>query len=349
MTRRVSDVKRDDPTWPAMPAQVEAALSRWAAEHPARCRLVAEPAPSGHSVYVAEVGAVTNQDDRDRGTAEVLVVQPHAQEPAATPAIMELLSELVTGHRLDGSAADLPGVSRDEILGACRLWVNPLGNPDGRSRMPTVCWTPEFGRDEKRFYCNGKERGGGAILDVRSKAMRLDEVDLDPRYPVGCRLEHCGGGLYADPRGWPGDLASNPTTLARLLRRLLPQRSITVAVEMHQSDIPDHCYLILADLEDPEMNQRTEALTAKVENAWRAAGYPVGPRVYARAPGFVRGIHQGSPGRPPVLCVEVGEGMGVPSPWMTPDRQKKAGLIALHAVLEAVVEETQGTRVVTRG
>jgi len=45
------------------------------------------------------------------------------------------------------------------------------------------------------------------------------------------------------------------------------------------------------------------------------------------------GIHQDGAGRPPVLCVEVGEGLGQPAPWMTPARQKEAGVIALHAML----------------
>ena len=36
MSRLTSAVKTDDPTWLAMPEQVEAALSRWAAEHPKR-------------------------------------------------------------------------------------------------------------------------------------------------------------------------------------------------------------------------------------------------------------------------------------------------------------------------
>ncbi|MBI3972400.1 MAG: hypothetical protein HY332_14060 [Chloroflexi bacterium] len=319
----------DNPTWPAMPEQVEALSLRWAAEYPARCRLVSEPSPSGYDVYVVDVRTPCTADTPSNNVPHALVVQPHAQEPAATPAIMEFLSELITGRRLDGTRTSLPS----KALAACRFSVNPVGNPDGRSRMPTVCWTPAFSREEKRFYCNGKERDGGAILDERSKAMRLSEVDLDPRYPVGCRLEHCGGGLYADPRGWPGDLESNPTTLARILRRILPQHRYTLAVEMHQSEVHDFPYILLAEHGDARAQANAADLGAAIENAWRAAGYPVGPCVRLPATGFVHGIHTFGAGRPPVLCIEVGEGMSVSNPWMTPARQKEAGVIALHAVV----------------
>lgn len=323
----------DSTTWPASHEQVQALFHRWEAASPTPWRLIREPSPNGRDVLFADLGA-PHPD-----APSLIVCQPHAQEPAVTPSTMEILSELITGQHLDGTPTILDTAA---VLGAIHLTVNPLGNPDGRSRMPTACWTPgEWDRLEKRYWCNGKDRDGGPIMDARSKAMRLSEVDLDPRYPVGARLENCGGGLYADPRGWPGDLASNPTTLARALRRLLPERRYTLAVEMHQSDLPDHCYLILANPGDERTYAQLSAASAAVEDAWRAAGFPVGPRVEAPPPGFVRGIYQDGLGRPPVVCVEVGEGMSVTPPdrpFMTPSRQKEAGVIALHAILSHLLE-----------
>jgi hypothetical protein len=121
-----SHSKHDDPTWLSMPDQVEAQLLEWSTQYLDRLRLMREQSPSGHFVYLADIGRA----DVDKN---VLIVQPHGHEPAGTAAIMELLAELIAGQRLDGRATDLPCEALER---RCRLAINPLGNPNGRSRMP---------------------------------------------------------------------------------------------------------------------------------------------------------------------------------------------------------------------
>lgn len=321
-------VKRDDVTWLVLPDVVEAQLRQWASRFPERYRLLHEPASSGHNVYLADVGQPRES------ASEVLIVQPHGHEPAASAAIMELLSELITGRKLDGSAADLPP---GEILKRCRLAVNPLGNPDGRSRMPTLCWTNEFTREETLYYCNSKARGGTYLSGLRKRVMRVGDIELDSDYPLACRWEHVGDDLYVDPWGWPGDLASNPTTLARLVRPVLAQRRLDLVLDMHQveNDTPQ---VWVPKFEDPTVVERIAALAGKIEAAWQGAGFRLGERHPYPPSGFIWGLHQDGMGRPTLVTVEIGMGVGQADPQMTPDRQKEAGLIALHTAVQAVLE-----------
>lgn len=321
-------VKHDDATWLVMPDQVDGQLHEWRAQYPDRFQLVSEDSPSGYAVHAVQAGPPP-----DTAVPEVLIVQPHGHEPAATAAIMELLSELITGRHLDGSLATLPHAA---MLDRCRFMINPLGNPDGRRRMPARCWTNEFGLEEAIYYSNGKELGGTYLRGPRKQVMRAGEIALDPDYPLACRWEHCGDGLYVDPWGWPGDFASNPATLVRLLQKWLPGRSLTLVLDMHQveADVPE---VWVPKLADQAVNDQAAALAAKLEATWQAAGYQVGARHPYSPPHFIRGLHESSLTRPPLLTVEIGMGVGQTTPQMTPDRQKEAGLLALHTAIESVL------------
>ncbi len=130
--------------WIVRPAQVEAKLREYRNQYPTLTELECERQFAGQKMYAV---AITEKARKTTRKKKLLVVVPHAHEPAGTAACMEFANELLAGKRLDGSPTDLP---RDEILRKLLITLIPDGNPDGRARSPRDVWEGDVPNED--FY-----------------------------------------------------------------------------------------------------------------------------------------------------------------------------------------------------
>jgi hypothetical protein len=136
----------DEPSdsWIVRPKQVEAKLHEYRTRFPNLVDLDFAQQFVGLKIY-----AITITDKARSATRKkkLLVVVPHAHEPAGTAACMNFANQILMGKHLDGSVADLP---RAEIFRKCIVTLIPDGNPDGRARSPRDAWEGEAPNEE--FY-----------------------------------------------------------------------------------------------------------------------------------------------------------------------------------------------------
>ncbi len=249
----------------AKPHQTQPRILQWAAAHPDRVRLDSVPQFAGFDTHVV---TVTDANVADDAKAACLLVQPHAHEPATTAAMMELLSQLIDGCRLDGTPTDLP---RDDILRRTIVSVMPDGNPDGRARSPELFWDgSKWTNDEFWSVMRG--------VDPTTLKMwkRLDDWDLRRQSPrplsLGIVYEQVAPFEYVEPN------RSHRSAYWRLIRRMLAQRRYNYLLDLHQTEFERsdrNCMLILPILQ-PELpapvQETNRAWGEEIVAAWAASG-----------------------------------------------------------------------------
>src|SRR5438874_274242 len=179
--------------WPAQPDQTEPLLLDWARRYPERVHLDSVR-PWRHTAYAL---TVAEGDPNADGRPAVLFAVPHAHEPAGTVACMEFLSQLLEGHRLDGSPTDL---DREAILRETTLTFIPDANPDGRARSPEPWW------DGSR-YSNEEFLKVAFGIDGRTgeRYKRVDRWSLAEETPerIGIVYEPIDATTFVEPnRDW---------------------------------------------------------------------------------------------------------------------------------------------------
>ena len=132
------------PGWIVRPQEVEAKLREFRNKFPGLVDLEFERQFVGLKLY-----AITLTDKLRPATRKrrLLVVVPHAHEPAGTAACIAFASQVLTGKHPNGSPSDLP---RGEVLRKLLITLIPDGNPDGRARSPRDSWQGEVPNEE--FY-----------------------------------------------------------------------------------------------------------------------------------------------------------------------------------------------------
>lgn len=130
--------------WLVRPPQVEAKLREFRNKFPTFVELQYERQYIGTKIYAITLTDKTRSTQRKRS---LLVVVPHAHEPAGTAACMDFANQILTGKHLDETPSDLP---RHEVLRKLLITFIPDGNPDGRARSPRDAWEGDVPNEE--FY-----------------------------------------------------------------------------------------------------------------------------------------------------------------------------------------------------
>jgi hypothetical protein len=334
-----------DNTWIVMPGPVEETLQRWSQEYP---QYVALDWVEGYSGYRTYAVILTDTARKDEVKRKILFLQPHGHEPAQTAAQMDIINQLLTGYTLDGEESDSPV---NEILENMVLVFNPIGNPDGRSRIPVPYWNERFDYHTAASYWTGRLRGADRYWEEGNKycIIHPSEHDLDPDYPIGLRWEKFEDDSYID--GWNATvpLERNESTVARLAMRILSKHSFEVVLDLHQCPEADDVQIWLPLIRSTTSRQTiAERIALSIENNWRKIHLPVKDRVtYEKQ--FISSIHDYNAGKPAILTIEVGAGIrpngqsaviqGAGSRVMSRGVQKMAGIVAIKGAIEFLLNE----------
>lgn len=247
--------------WLAKPAQTGPKILAWAEKYPGLVKLDSLETLDGHAAY-----AVTVTDPQAAGEKRsILFSQPHAHEPAATAGMMDFLSQLLDGQRLDGRPTDL---DREKILSRLLLTFIPDGNPDGRARAPEDWWDGrKYENEEFLKIAFGRDPDGR-----RSKRMGRFNVAGRPVSSIGIVYERIGDGVYVEPNR---DVES---TYFKLVRRALAKRSYALMVDIHQAEFTNskwNAMVVLPFMQEdlPERIQAENLRAGKaIIAAWRKIG-----------------------------------------------------------------------------
>jgi hypothetical protein len=289
-----------------MPEAVERYLQVWQEEYPGRVRLDAVEGYSGHKTYAATVTDFASGED---GKIGIFLPQPHGHEPASTAAEMQVIHDLLTGSYSDDSGQS---ISAREILERMLLVFVPLGNPDGRSRSPVEYWYDQYSQDEALSYWSGRLSGASRWWRESSRhpILHLSEFDFDPMYPIGLRWEQFEEDGYVDCWNVPGSLDDNPSTLARLAKIILARHAFDLVLDMHQCPEMNYVQVWMPNIRAQTSRQELAGeIAAQIERDWDLAGAMVREReLYEND--FVNALHEQDCGKPAVLTIEIGAGVG---------------------------------------
>lgn len=323
-------------TWPVLPDIVEEMLLEWHKAYPGLTQLDSVTGYTGQKTYAV---AITDSSEPATEKVQLLFFQPHGHEPAQTVAAMEAICQLLTGKTLSGERSNL---ERYEILRRAVLVINPIGNPDGRLRLPTDCWTDEHTIREMLFYCDGKLRcdpenffDPDDRVGHRVGRFRVADYDFDPDYPIGQRYEQVAEGLYSDPWSDPAEkLEDNPTSLAALVRMMMDRYRFKAVLDLHQYPNEDFVHVWIPTLSDPEAQELSERLADRVKEDWGAAGYHARyPNYYGSRSKFINAVHEYGPTRPAINTIEIGSGVEHLNALMDRETQRGAAFSAIKSAL----------------
>ena len=170
-----------------------------------------------------KINALTMTDKLRPATRKlkILVVVPHAHEPAGTAACMAFADELLTGKRPDGSASDLP---RAEMLRKLMITIIPDGNPDGRARSPRDFWEGDVPNEEFYQIMHGDAPDHAKFWPEHPE---FDNAKENIAHP-GIVYEQIGATEYAEGN------QSKRTALWRLVDRLTSRVRYDMFLNLHQ-------------------------------------------------------------------------------------------------------------------
>ncbi len=323
--------KGADPIWVVMPNPVEAQLRRWARQHADTCSLDSVQGFAGFETF-----AITIDAPNGGGSARsaVLLIQPHGHEPAQTIACLDTLGQLLDGRALDGTPA--PEIAA-EVLRRLVVVAAPLGNPHGRSRHPTACFTEAYDYWTSCYIPNGKLVGQEGQWPPKP-IFKTSEVEIEEAYGPGLRHEQIDAETWVDPWSYEGPVDENPTTLARLISRQFDRHRFVTVLDLHQNPGYDTVETWVPDLPHEPGRSLTHDLATAIECQWVTDGFHVGrryPFAFRRLP---RALHEDSrQAHPAVITIETGSGCGYRNAVMTPDVQRAAGRSSIWAAFEHLI------------
>ena len=317
-----------DPTWLVLPDDVNRRIEAWRRVRPA----MPVDTITGFTGLDAHALTVTDSSVPDSSKKVLLFVQPHGHEPAQTAGAMDVLSELITGRSLDGrrTRLDVPSLLRRLVI-----VINPLGNPDGRSRMPWEVFDYNVDMIEGPYYWSGKLRGQDyewMLPAFPPGHFNRSEHDFDPDYPIALRYEQISEDEFWDP--WhesPADLRDNPTSAARLARTLIDRHAVDAVIDLHQQMQLDNVRLWVAQYQGAAQ-ERADRISQRIEDDWARAGFHVSWRLRHRYEHLIKALFEYS-GHAPVVTVEVGCGVGYRNAIMHRKVQGEACASAIRSVL----------------
>jgi len=255
--------------WLVMPAIVESQILDWQEFRPGFVELTAVKQYEGYNVYAVTVTDESVPEDDKR---TLICDVPHAHEPAATAAVMNVLSQLITGRELDGtpSAHNVESIRR-----RAALTFIPDANPGGRARAPVEAWDGwAYTNDEFLRYAFGIDGATGERFP-RPSRWHTDEYEVTR---LGMVWEQIDDRTYVEPNRDPG------SSLARLKRLLERRRRYDAWTSAHQTEFEGsdrNCMVLLPIIED-ELPADVQAANTEWGEAVVAAWSAMGQRPVAR-------------------------------------------------------------------
>ena len=313
--------------WVVMPDDVEAKIGAWRRLKP-EMRIDEVKGFTGLTTYgLTLTDPTVPEEDKE----VIFFQQPHGHEPAQTAGAIEVLSELITGETLDGcpTKLDVP-----TLLARLVVVINPLGNPDGRSRIPHEVFDDSFTLIEGQYHWNGKLRGDEGDFRPAVRRFSLSEYDFDPEYPIGLRFEQVSDDVFSDPWGDPAEhLSENPTTIASLARTILNRHQVDAIVDLHQYPNHDFVHVWVTEFPDADATAQAHRMAQRVEDDWARAGFHIAWRHRYPYRNYVQTLHEFGPTHPPLITVEVGGGVEHRNALMHRRVQGEACASAIRSVL----------------
>ena len=354
-----------DPAWVAMPDHVERELHRLAAAAP---NLVELEQVAGYAGELTWAVTVTDRGAPEAGHVNVLFTQSHGNEPGATAALMDVVTQLATGVTQEGEPTPL---ERERLLRARRVVCIPVGNPSGRARAPVQYWCDQIHTDDRYLYAYGALAGGERL--PMTSLFRRSEHTFDPRFPMPLRFEQVDEDTFIEPffASVPlgsvgtedyGELChrveSEPmyrTTQWRLVKRFLDRYPFAAALDMHQGAVQEQIdeatgQRVFDHAAQNWMRGRGLAgydagglelahqLADRIEAGWRDLGIQVVPRHllekgYFSAVNITDFMHHYGRGHPASFFIEQNQGLGTDKAM-----QKRIHVRSIQSVLAFLAE-----------
>ncbi|MCX8082546.1 MAG: hypothetical protein N3D17_04040 [bacterium] len=250
------------------PEKINRDIFRWARDYTDIVRIDEETQFTGDKVYAITVEKRNNLPKRN-----LLVAVPHAHEPAGTVAIMEFLSELITGKDAEGNVSQLP---REEILKNIRLTCIPIGNPFGRKNSPVEFWDgTRFSLEEFIYIMVGRLMGNPPpnIVNEFWHNHPVFNQEVERLEEIGIVWEKLSEKWYGEPHFYKG------CTWWKLVERISDEFQYSkddLFLELHQTEMyPDKDCMVIHPREawiPPDAIARADEIEEKINRRWREVG-----------------------------------------------------------------------------
>ncbi|MGB9595009.1 MAG: M14 family zinc carboxypeptidase [Candidatus Poribacteria bacterium] len=252
--------------WLARPYQIERQIDKWQKDKNNEDILDIESVNQyvGLKAYAI---TITNKLIPSDNKEKILFSVPHAHEPTGTVACMNVINQLLTEKKLDGSPSDI--VNKQKILDKCVLSFIPDANPDGRSRAPVDYWDgTKYTNDEFWAFMRGR--------DPETKKMwkRMGRWSIRNENPetIGIVYEQLSDHEYVEPNR---DFES---AYFRLVKMIWKKYGYGRWLDLHQTEFENSKYnamiiLPIVQNELPEHIQKANIDWAnEIVKQWQKAG-----------------------------------------------------------------------------
>jgi hypothetical protein len=251
------------------PAQLDAKLQEWTERYAGKLAVDWEASFSGHKVYAI---TVTDFSVPEEGKAKLYVSQPHAHEPAATAAMIDVIEQLLSGRDLAGNAASF---DVEKVLAGSLLTFNPIGNPGGVERSPYPYWDGSNVTNEQ-FWLIIFGEDPDAPGRMWNRVDKFDVREVRAPEPVGIAYEQIDPFTYVEPNRTP------LSSYSKLFRRMHNKHGYTHWLDLHQTEFagsPTQCQILLPNpsLQPDAIIAEQKAWAETISDAWREAGFVAAP------------------------------------------------------------------------
>ena len=319
--------------FPSKPHHIDAKIATWREIAGDTLRIDSLTTYAGHQLH-----ALTLTDPTiPRGNKRALYLsQPHAHEPGATAGMVDVIEQLLTGCRLDGTSTEL---DRDSVLRHCVLTFNPIGNPQGRSRAPVDAWTGDT-YSNPEFWCWMRGEHPDKPGEMWERYDRYDDRTVSTPNRPGIVYEQIDEHVWVEPNR---DRASS---YFRLFEQMDAKYQYDRWLDLHQQEFVNSSYrseIILPvqqtiDTQSPSIRDEIFAWGREIVEAWSAEGFdPIPeprPLPYSgqQAEYFVRtwgDLHR----RMPIIFTEI-KNNALDAP---PDFQIRAQALAIETTIKRMM------------
>jgi len=207
---------------------------------------------------------VTDRSVPDGPKRKAAFYKPHAHEPAPIAAMMNVMSQLLTGRTLAGEPTEL---DRDRFLAETLLCFMPDANPAGTAAAPVMAWDgSQYTNEEFWAWMRGVDPATGKMWKRVDLWDDTKEEVLPTRY--GIVYEQISEHEYVEPNRHPR------SSLMQWLNRLREQHAWDRWLDLHQTEFENsdrNCMIILPaamDEQPPERQEIERSLAEAILQAW---------------------------------------------------------------------------------
>lgn len=258
--------------WIVYPWQVDAQVAEWQARYPALLDVTFVRQYTQHKVYALTVTDSSIPPDQKR---KHLFYVPHAHEPAGTAGCMNFISQLLSGHHVDGTPSTLV---REPVLQRAVLTFIPDANPFGRARCPEPFW--DGSRYNNREFINmvfgmGDHSSVDPCKPQWERFKRVDAFSTAGGVPtrLGLVYEQVDDAQYVEPGRY-----NERASLVQLIGQLRASYTYDQMLSIHQTEFEgrdEDCEAILPDLQ-PQLSPERQAYNRQwaelLNEAWSRVG-----------------------------------------------------------------------------